>query len=519
MRLLELLRVLEFTSNAFALFLRDFRKQSLIMTLTEPNQSQSDVTDSAISADPGSYRDPSARVVHRGLDVLRVLSEAGARDFRGYSSCDVIQRLQREGRLIAAVQIENEADVLTASGLQHAALTLAHPRLSPITYPFEWPFAVLKMAALAHLDLHLELLADGLTLRDASAYNIQFLGTQPVFIDITSIRPYVDGEMWDAHEQFVRQFLGPLALEAYTGVSFAPFLRSCLEGIPVSDLAPLLPARARFDVAMITNVFALAMLERRVLRQAGAPVRSDRPTVRQLPKTAFVAILRSMRKSIARLEPKVRRETDWSGYATDNSYAEAATAAKSEAITRIVAVTGARRVVDAGCNDGVFSMAALAGGATSVIGLDADGPSLDRYFRRAQTGGLNMLPLRVDLANASPSQGWGGVERSGLFERVRSDFVIALAILHHLVIGRNVPMNDAVAFVAGLGDVGGIVEFVPAGDPMAAAMLGRRPGLFPDYTPEHFFACLQRYADVVEVVPLPDSSRFLVHFRRKVAVA
>ncbi|MCH8816049.1 MAG: class I SAM-dependent methyltransferase, partial [Chloroflexi bacterium] len=92
---------------------------------------------------------------------------------------------------------------------------------------------MLRRAALHYLDLHLDLLERNFTLSDASAYNIQFRGTRPVFIDVLSIRPYREGEYWTGYRQFCEQFLNPLLLVAVSGIPYQAWFRGNIEGIPV----------------------------------------------------------------------------------------------------------------------------------------------------------------------------------------------------------------------------------------------------------------------------------------------
>jgi ribosomal protein L11 methylase PrmA len=466
-------------------------------------------SDTVMQRDPASFRDPSGHVYHHGDHVYRSIARRAAATFSAIRARPLLAELCQQGRLISFEEVPASAWPREAASLDAAHL-IKHPRIPFVSYPYEWPFEALRTAALFHLDLHLDLLTDDLTLSDASAYNVQFVGSRPSFIDLLSIRPYVAGEYWLGHDQFVRQFLNPLLLEAWCNVGFAAFYRGAPEGIASAELARLLPWRAQLRPSLQLQVFMPARFSNSASSAGKAQVRRpDRP----LSKAAFVHMLKHLRRVIAGLAPK-RGQTTWSKYAGATSYAEPAAQAKRDFVKTFSASVRPRRLADLGCNDGEYSLIALDAGASSVIGLDTDRPSLDRAFSRAREKDLSLLPLHVDLANPSPGQGWAGRERAALGERLQPDALLALALVHHLAIGRNVPLDDIVEFLVVMAPTG-VLEFVPKEDPMIERMLRLREDIFPDYDAEHFRSAILRRAAIVQEVRLPDSGRLLFWYAAK----
>jgi hypothetical protein len=186
-----------------------------------------------VAFEPGSFRDPSGRVLERSGRILRVLAPRTADDFAWVWDRGIVDALTASGQLVATTEID---PALVGLDRPHVHRVLEHARIDFLSYPYEWCFSGLQSAALLQIDLHLDLLARGATLIDASAYNIQFQGTRPIFIDVLSLRRYREGEIWSAHLQFCQQFLNPLLLHAARGVAFNRWYRGAMEGIPVADL-------------------------------------------------------------------------------------------------------------------------------------------------------------------------------------------------------------------------------------------------------------------------------------------
>jgi hypothetical protein len=134
---------------------------------------------------------------------------------------------------------------------------------------------------------------------------------------------------------------------------------------------------------------------------------------------------------------------------------------------------------------------------------------VERNYRRiraeSETG---ILPLLLDLTNPSPAQGWAGRERLSLQERGPADVALALALVHHLAIGHNLPLERVAAYLATLGKAL-IIEFVPKSDAQVGRLLLSRPDIFPNYTREGFERAFARHFRITSAAPIDDSERWL----------
>lgn len=455
--------------------------------------------------DPGSFRDPDGRVFRIGEKVFRSVTGSAARNFARAEEAGVMRKLVDRGQLVDFTDVTEQASKV---GIEQADILLSHPQIPFISYPYEWSFSLHKAAALAHLDLHLELLSEDFTLVDATAYNMQFDGTRPVHIDHLSIRPYEDGEIWAAHRQFCMQFLNPLLMWSMLDLQPNHWFRGSLEGISPEDLAKLVPLRKRLNWTVLTHVIAQATLQNRSVQSTTG---SSRYREARLPRSSFEGMLRGLRGAIAKMEVPSHK-TVWGEYANNTSYAAPEAAAKHDLVKEAVAAIKPGLLYDIGCNTGDYSKSALEAGAGKVIGFDFDHGALEIAFKRAQLEQLDLLPLWLDAANPSPSQGWGEAERMGLSKRAKPDALLALAFIHHIAIGRNVPLDMAVDWLVSLAPAG-VIEFPHKEDPMVQLLLSQRPDIFPDYHNDTFANLLSQRAQIVKAVDvLP--TRTLYWFQR-----
>ncbi len=466
------------------------------------------MTFSAAHTDPASFRDPAGRVYKVDGRIFHTVTEAGRVAFEAVWEAGILHKMAEKKLLINSRLLSADDPVCSALSTS-SAYTLEHPVLPMISYPYEWSFAMLKSAALAHLDLQLALLEDGFILSDASAFNMQFDGAQPLHIDALSLISYQEGMLWGGYRQFLHHFLNPLLLEAKTGVSFASFFRATLDGISSDDLLRLLPLRSVISPALFAHVVVPAWGERHFSAQKSTSAASPRA----LSKARYRSLLQHLRNIIQTLKPHHSRSSQWDGYTATTSYAAPEAEAKQQVFIDFVRAQQPSLLLDIGCNTGEYAALALENGAKRVVGVDADRASVDMAFERSSHKNCAFTPLVVDMANPSPTQGWRGIERAAFDARVQAEAVVALALIHHLCIGKNIPLSEVVECIVSLAPHG-LIEFVPKSDPQVVELLRFRQDIFPDYNEETFKLHLSRCAHIVDEKTIGESGRVLFQFER-----
>ncbi|MCF8493394.1 MAG: 50S ribosomal protein L11 methyltransferase [Sphingomonadaceae bacterium] len=457
----------------------------------------------------GSYRDPAGRVYVADGRILRTVAPIASAQYEHIRDTGILSQVISEGYVVGTQELPRND---WPAGLSSAAYVLEHERVPYVSYPYEWSFSQLKAAALLHLDLQLNLFERGAVLTDASAYNVQFIGSRPVFIDVLSIVPYMPGQYWTAHRQFCEQFLNPLLLRALKGVPHNAWFRGSLEGIQTVDLASLLSFWNKLSWRVLTQVTLPAQLHRQALRNPKAAVGRVRGQ-RKFPEAGYRGFLTQLRGWIASLRPRSGDDTVWQEYAVANTYEQQEAAEKREVVQSFVSKIFPQTLLDLGCNTGDYSIAALQAGAGRVVGFDFDNNAIDKAFERSKAEQLPFLPLLLDAANPSPQQGWMQHERSGFGERAEADAVIALAFEHHLAIGKNIPLDQVVDWIVKMAPVG-LVEFVEKSDETVGRMLALREDIFTSYHREAFEAALTSRAVITAKTLVSSGGRTIYEFAR-----
>lgn len=461
-----------------------------------------------IKPDPASFRDPSGHVYSAGERILRSVTSYAAADFAEVEATGLLQRLMQKGWLVETRSLDDGSVDLAEPDVSRI---LEHARIAFVSYPYEWSFSTLQAAALHHLDVHLEALEAGVTLSDGSAYNIQFDGCRPVFIDVLSFRPYREGEYWVGHRQFSEEFLCPLLLRAQLGLPANAWMRGTLSGLPIPELSRLLPLRSWLSWRCLVHLHLPTRFQRSAVDK-GAKL-AEEVKQRPLPLAGYRLLLEQQRRWIAGLRPRGLGTSRWHDYERTQSYDDDAQGRKQKFIAEFTAAVKPAMLWDLGCNTGVYSALALSAGAEKVIGFDNDHDALEIAFARAKDNQLDFLPLYGDAANPSPDQGWRCRERKALAARARPDALIALAFVHHLAIGRNIPLASIVEWLTELAP-NGVIEFVQKDDDTIKEMLRLRSDIFPDYSEEAFQNYLARHARIVKTERLGDGGRTLFWYAR-----
>ena len=452
---------------------------------------------------PGSFRDPYGTVFRTAEGVIRQVHTSYRPHYDHLMVSGLYARLVSAGLMVAHEEIS-----APASGPDTYKVLKPH-QVDFISYPYEWSFGQLKAAALATLEIQARALDLGMSLRDASAYNIQFVDGRPALIDTLSFEKYTPGEPWVAYRQFCEHFLAPLALVALRDPRLGRMLMIHLDGIPLDLAVSLLPSTARLRPSLLLHLYGHARSQRRWKARL-----APRAASTAFGTLAFHGLVDSLRRAVDKLK-WTPRSSPWARYYDEaESYAQDALAHKRAVVGRFLDRVRPSVVWDLGANTGAFSRLAAEQGSRTVA-FDGDAACVEGMYRSAVASKLtSLLPLVVDLANPSPALGWAHRERDSLLSRGPADLVMALALVHHLAIGNNVPLRLIVELLAQLGRFV-IVEFVDRDDPQVQRLLASRRHGFPDYDETKLMAALEAWFAVLERVPIVDSSRVLFLLERR----
>jgi hypothetical protein len=448
-----------------------------------------------------SFRDPSGFLFSREGVLYRQVNRKYEKEYTRFMESGLYEKLVRAGLLIPHVEVDQD------STAPEAYKIIQPERVPFISYPYEWSFGQLKDAALATLSIQRRALKLDMSLKDASAYNIQFVRGKATLIDTLSFEVYKEGQPWVAYRQFCQHFLAPLALMALRDVRLNQLLRVYIDGVPLDLASRLLPASTRFNFGLLTHIHLHAGAQK---RYSGAEVKSRAATT--FSKQAMIGLIDSLDTAIRKLEWKPGG-TEWGNYYDITNYSDAAFEHKKELVREWSARVKPTLVWDLGANTGVFSRVAGENGAF-VVSSDIDPTAVEQNYRQMKRDKTeNLLPLLIDLTNPSPSIGWANEERDSFGGRGPADIVLALALIHHLAISNNVPLLQVADFFASVGKRL-VIEFVSKSDSQVQKLLVSREDIFPDYTREGFEAAFVQKFKIVEAVNVREAERVLYFMER-----
>jgi hypothetical protein len=450
---------------------------------------------------PASFRDPSGFLFQQNGVIYRQVNLAYKDDYDHLMDSGLYQALVDDNLLIPHEEISIESPV------PEIVYKIIRPEMIPfISYPYEWCFSQLRNAALTTLKIQKKALDFGMSLRDSSAYNIQFKNGRPIFIDTLSFGKYREGEPWVAYRQFCQHFLAPLALMSYKDIRLSQLLGIHIDGLPLDLASCLLPWRTRLRFSLLSHIHLHARSQKHF---ADKPVNVKQ---HRLSRYALLGILNSLESIVKKLKWQPGG-TEWADYYQDTNYSPQAFEHKKTIVAGFLDRVRPATVWDLGANVGIFSRLASDRGIPTVS-FDVDPAAVERnYLDCIARGDASILPLVIDLTNPSPGIGWENKERMSLKERGPADAVLALALVHHLAISNNVPLSRIAGF---LSDISHwlIIEFIPKTDSQVQRLLATREDIFPDYTRQAFEQEFSRYFTIDDSADIRESQRTLFLMRR-----
>ena len=450
--------------------------------------------------DAASFRDPSGFVFRQDGRVLRQVNTCYRETYERLMASGLYAELVQRGLLLE----HREAEVpVTGDGYK-----VIEPQTLPlISYPYEWCFSQLKDAALATLTIQQVALEHEMVLKDASAYNIQFVDSRPVLIDTLSFEEYREGEPWIAYGQFCQHFLAPLSLASYRDFRLARLLRTYIDGVPLDLASGLLPRSSWLRLPLLMHLHLHAR------SQGHYADRKVDTTGKKVSRQGLLALVDSLETGVRKLQWHPGK-TEWSDYYEETNYDAEAADHKQELVEKILEAVAPEKVWDLGANVGRYSRLAAARGIFTAA-FDVDPAAVEaNYLEARQRQESELLPLVLDLTNPSPGLGWAHEERRSLADRGPVDLVLALALVHHLAISNNVPLERIAQFARRLGTYLAI-EFVPKTDSQVQRLLARREDIFSGYTEEGFESAFEKHFQIEKREEIQGSERILYLMRRR----
>lgn len=382
-------------------------------------------------------------------------------------------------------------------------------RIPFVSYPYEWCFSQLKDAALCTLRIQALAMEHGMTLKDASAYNVQWRDAHPIFIDTLSFETLNDGEPWQAYGQFCRHFLAPLALMAYKDVRLSQLSLNYIDGIPLDLASGLLPKSTTIRPGLALHLHAHAKM---TAKHGGGGTTSERkPT---MGRNGLRGLIDNLRSTVKGLSVKWGR-SEWGDYYQNTNYDDASFIQKGELVRRYVTTESPDTVWDLGANTGHFS-AIAAESCSFVASMDIEPEAVERHYLALQDAdkAMSVLPLLMNFVNPSPASGWAGDERDSLEQRAPADLLLCLALVHHLAIGNNVPLPQVAKMLASLGNTL-VIEFIPKEDSQVTHMLSSREDIFPEYTQAGFETAFSECFTLEESSAIEGTQRRLYRMKKR----
>jgi SAM-dependent methyltransferase len=453
-----------------------------------------------------TFRDPSGYVEFRQEEVLRHVHSKDSEVALRFLRSDLVQKWQTTGQMIAG-EIEE-----TPQG----ELLIHHPRIFFPSYPWEWSPAQWRAAGQLTLRLCQQAVPAGLLLKDATPLNVLFDGPRPVFVDVLSFDPREPGDpIWLAQGQFVRTFLLPLLAHRYLGWPLAAS-QIFRDGYEPTQLADALGPLRRLNPKLLWPVTLPAWLDRR--KPAATNSKPVSRTMQRSPEFASAMLLRNLRQMERQIDHAAGddKSSQWSQYtSTASHYSAEDHSKKKEYVERLLQDISPMKVLDIGANTGTYSMLAASAGAR-VVALDTDLAAIDQLWTRASKENRDILPLVVNIARPTPALGWENSESMSFLDRAeqRFDLVMMLAVIHHLLLMDQIPMDQIAALAARLTSRHLLLEWVPQSDPMFQVLLRGRDALYAALTVERMRASFDKYFRVVSQCDLANGRTLFLMEKR-----
>tara|TARA_R110000822_G_scaffold187752_27_gene326923 strand:- start:7770 stop:9155 length:1386 start_codon:yes stop_codon:yes gene_type:complete len=448
---------------------------------------------------PSSFRDPSGYLYRDNGQLYRRITNIGIASYQKLLSSGFYDALVKNQLLIQHIETSHTDQ----------SIVIKPDEIPYISYPYEWCFSQLKDAALLTLKIQKMALAHNMSLKDASAFNVQFHHGKPIFIDTLSFEDFTPGP-WVAYKQFCQHFLAPLSLIAYKDRRFNKTTANHIDGLPLDLTSKLLPWKSYINLGLLLHIHLHAKYQDKHSNDSECST-NNKPSI---SKEKMMAMIGQIESTIKKLEWG-GADTEWRDYYSKTNYQPAAMKQKRELVEAYLKTIepSPQKILDLGANNGEFSHLAAKSGCY-VVSQDIDESAVEANYLHCKNSGINnVLPLIQDLTNPTPAIGWEHNERMSLLERCNADACLALALIHHLAISNNLPLTKIASFFSRATNYL-IIEFVPKTDSQVRRLLKTREDIFSNYNQEQFEHSFREYFTICSKDTISNSDRIMYLMKR-----
>jgi len=319
-----------------------------------------------VSVHPSSFRDPSGFIFSYNEQIYRQINLKYKDDYNLLINSGLSSRLIEEKLMIDF----KETKEIPQDSL---AFKIIKPEKIPfISYPYEWCFSQYKDAALLTLKIQKLSYEYGMTLKDSSAYNIQFVNSMPVLIDTLSFEKYEEGLPWVAYKQFCQHFLAPLLFMKYCHIKMIEFMQTNIDGIPLDLTSRLLPKSTWLNFPILLNIH----LHAKSIKRYSSGTKNIKRN--KFGKQAYLGLIDNLETFIKKLNWN-GYDTEWGNYIDNTNYSKIAQKNKEEIVSQYIDQINPTTVWDLGANTGIYSRCASAKGSIT-ISFDGDHAAVEKNY-------------------------------------------------------------------------------------------------------------------------------------------
>jgi hypothetical protein len=278
------------------------------------------------------------------------------------------------------------------------------------------------------------------------------------------------------------------------------------EGIPLPITSSLLPVRTKLSLHIYLHVHLHANMAGKKENKKQSATKFSRKKLNDL--------ITSLELLIKKLKAPLQR-TAWSEYYDEASGRKDYLEHKRKLIRQwLVGLDEVKTAADLGANNGEFSQL-LSSRNIKTIAADFDPYCINSLYNAIKKNpDKNIQPIVIDLANPTPAIGFSNKERASFMERLNVDLVLALALIHHLAIGKNIPLEMVAEFFSQLGKWM-IIEFIPKMDEKIQLMLSGKKDIYPKYDKANFEKAFSKYYRIKNTETIAGSDRTLYLMEKK----